>query len=258
MKQKSGCLICGAELVYSDTSRELTCFYCGEKFQSNASCRNGHFVCDHCHGHSANDLIERYCTKSKAIDPLTMALELMHSPLVHIHGPEHHYLVPAVLLAAWHNQGVEPHGELAKQLAQARKRAESVPGGACGFQGVCGAAVGTGIFLSVITESTPMSTESWRMCNQMTAESLAVIAAHGGPRCCKRVSFWAILTAVEFMRKHYGANWHVEQPECCFSAYNKECQHNECVFYHPPRGPERFKLKTSATNAKMSVVGKHR
>jgi hypothetical protein len=32
-----------------------------------------------------------------------MALNLMKNPQIKMHGPEHHFLVPAVLLAAYYN-----------------------------------------------------------------------------------------------------------------------------------------------------------
>ena len=233
MVHKTGCIVCGEELVYLEVERSLVCYYCGKTSNANASCVNGHYVCDHCHGNTANDLIERYCSQSIETNPLTMAVELMKSPLIKMHGPEHHFLVPAVLLAAYHNQRSAPKGDLSHQLAQARKRAEVVPGGFCGFQGTCGAAIGTGIFLSVVTQSTPVSKEPWRLSNLLTAETLRVIAEHGGPRCCKRDTFLALLTAVEFMRKHFGAAWKVEMPVICtFSALNKECLLTDCPFYH--------------------------
>ena len=246
MTHNTGCLICGKELVYFETERDLVCMYCGETHSANASCVDGHFVCDRCHGSSANDLIERTCLQETGSDPLALAIKLMRSPQFHMHGPEHHFMVPAVLLAAWHNQSAGPQGDLAKQLAQARKRAEIVPGGFCGFQGACGAAIGTGIFVSVITESTPTSKETWGLSNLMTAESLKAIAEPGGPRCCKRDSFLALLTAMEFMKVHFGATWQVEQPVICtFISLNKECIHRDCPFFGAQAVKQKYQVKLS-------------
>ena len=232
MEHKTGCLICGKELVYFDEVRLLKCYYCGETENANASCVDGHFVCDRCHGSSANDLIEHYCGKSQETDPIKMAVELMSSPLIKMHGPEHHFLVPAVLLTAYANLTNLPIQDLMIQLSKARKRAEIVPGGFCGFQGACGAAIGTGIFLSITTKSTPTSKESWGLSNLLTSESLKAIAEHGGPRCCKRDSYLALLTATEFMREHYGATWQIQKPVLCkFSPLNMECLFQECPFF---------------------------
>ena len=37
-----------------------------------------------------------------------MALTLMKSPSLKMHGPEHHFLIPAVLLCALYNAKAEP------------------------------------------------------------------------------------------------------------------------------------------------------
>ncbi len=197
MEHKSGCLVCGAGLAYFEAARPLACWHCQETSYANVSCVHGHFVCDRCHGSSANDLIERYCTQTTETDPVAIATALMQSPLLKMHGPEHHFLIPAALLAAYYNQGATgcragnapAITEKARLLAEARRRAEQVPGGACGFWGACGAAVGAGIFLSLITQATPLSVKAWRLSNGVTAGALKVIAEHGGPRCCKRGTF---------------------------------------------------------------------
>ena len=238
MEQKTGCMICGEELVYFDEVKPAKCYYCGEIFDTNAWCINEHFVCDTCHGNSANNLIERYCIQTIETDPIKMAVELMGSPLIKMHGPEHHFLVPGVLLAAYANLTSLPKQDLVKQLAQARKRAEVVPGGFCGFMGACGAAIGTGIFLRIITRSPPTSKESWGQSNLLTSESLRAIAEHGGPRCCKRDSFLALLTAVDFVHNLFDIDWQVHKPVTCkFSGLNKECLYQDCPFF-PKRNLE--------------------
>jgi hypothetical protein len=67
-------------------------------------CIGGHFVCDRCHSLAANDLIEQYCLHTGQTDSLEIAVTLMKNPALKMHGPEHHLLVPAVLLAAFYNQ----------------------------------------------------------------------------------------------------------------------------------------------------------
>lgn len=61
MNYKTGRLVCGGELAYTESTKSAACFYCGEMQQTNAPCLDGHFVCDACHSASANDLIERFC-----------------------------------------------------------------------------------------------------------------------------------------------------------------------------------------------------
>ena len=148
-----------------------------------------------------------------------------------MHGPEHHFLVPAVLLSAYYNvTGEEDKKEEKINLAQ--KRAANVLGGFCGFYGDCGAAVGVGIFISVLTGSTPLSTKEWRLSNLGTAHSLLAIAEKGGPRCCKRNSFIAIQEAVKFVKENFNVTLSISNDvKCDFNHLNKECIKEKCPFY---------------------------
>jgi len=231
MDFKEGCSICGEELVYSQESRDKTCTYCSQTTESNVECPNHHFICDDCHRSSAIQIIEKYCNSSHELDPLQMAFTLMRNPIIKMHGPEHHYLVPAVLLAAYFNSIGDAHQKKHK-LAIARKRAEIVPGGYCGTHGTCGSAVGTGIFISVITGSTPLAEQEWKLSNKMTAEALLAIAEEGGPRCCKRDSFTSIRKAVEYLKKNLVIELPINNVVCEFSERNKQCKFHDCQYYH--------------------------
>ena len=87
-----------------------------------ARCENGHYVCDRCHSLGADDAIEQVLCTTKETDPVMMAITLMQKPAVNMHGPEHHFLVPAVLLAAYCNVTGQPDRK-AKMIATARDRA---------------------------------------------------------------------------------------------------------------------------------------
>lgn len=232
MQHKSGCMLCGKELRYFDKLEEGQCVFCHGTFTTQAKCIDNHYVCDACHSASANDLIERFAVTSTSRKPLEMAFTLMKSPNVKMHGPEHHFLVPAVLLSAFYNTVGRPDEKEAK-IKKARKRAENVLGGFCGFYGDCGAAVGTGIFISVLTDATPLSKEEWKLTNLMTAQSLYAIADAGGPRCCKRNSFLAIDQAIRFVAERFQVEMgpHCDTAECEFHHLNKECKTTECRFY---------------------------
>ncbi len=64
-----------------------------------------------------------------------------------MHGPEHHFLVPAVLLASYYDKPAFSE-ERASKIKEARRRAKAVLGGFCDSHGNCGAAVGVGIYPS--------------------------------------------------------------------------------------------------------------
>ncbi|QQO09153.1 DUF5714 domain-containing protein [Breznakiella homolactica] len=225
-----GCIVCGTELEYLEHDINMCCSVCGKTFQTNVRCRNKHFVCDDCHQAEGADYIETYCLSSTETNPVILINTIMKNPKIKMHGPEHHFLVPAVLLTVFYNAAGD-HAVLGGKLAVARKRAQVIPGGFCGFYGNCGAGVGTGIFMSIITDATPLSTDAWRLSNLMTARSLENIACHGGPRCCKRDSFLALESAVQFFRENMGVNLPMDTIVCGFSAKNRDCKKQDCVFF---------------------------
>lgn len=231
MDVKNGCLVCGKELKYFENKRKIDCFYCGNSFETLVTCVDGHFVCDRCHSLSANELIFKTCITSRERDPLKLAVNLMKNSKVNMHGPEHHFLVPAVLISSYYNNR-EEYNKKEKALIKARKRANQILGGFCGSHGVCGAAVGTGIFISVITGANPLSEKEWKLSNQITAKSLEKIAFYGGPRCCKRNTLLSIVGAVSFVEEQLDFEIPVDKSIICeFSDLNQECIEEKCPFY---------------------------
>lgn len=227
---KNDCLICGGKLIYKEDYEMMTCYICGKTYDSNVECINGHYVCDTCHSLPANDFIERYCIKDESVDPLNLAISLMDRPFIKMHGPEHHFLVPAVLLTSYYNIKKDADRKMNK-IKIARKRAEKVSGGFCGYYGDCGSAVGTGIFISLITDATPLSRIEWRLSNLMTAKSLYSIANAGGPRCCKRSTYLAIIEAADFLKKYFDVFIPLNRDiNCHFSPLNRECLKEDCIF----------------------------
>ncbi|MGD0535051.1 MAG: DUF5714 domain-containing protein [Methanoregula sp.] len=228
---RTGCMVCGKPLHYLESPEQHECAYCHKVQMANAVCVDGHFVCDRCHQLGADDAIEQYCTKTTETDPIRMAITLMQNPVVNMHGPEHHFLVPAVLLAAYCNITGQPDRK-AKLIATARERAGMIKGGACGFMGDCGAAVGTGIFISLVTGATPLSHREWQQANLVVAKSLMTIAMHGGPRCCKRNTFLAIQGAVAFAAENLDVKIPIDPKVTCqFYGMNAECRTTDCPFY---------------------------
>ena len=225
-----GCLVCGAELLYGK-ARLRSCHYCGVEEHGEAACENGHFICDGCHALPAEELIITSCLASEEKDPLRLAEDLMRDPRVKMHGPEHHFLVPAVLLSAISNLRGEKKLK-ARRLELARERAGQVRGGFCGHHGACGAGIGAGIFVSVLLEASPLSSREWQLANLATANALQKIAAPGGPRCCKRDTFLAVREAVAFVEEHFAEKLPVsERVQCHFHARNRECLLSGCPFY---------------------------
>ena len=191
---KEECLICGAPLEYLETDVQMQCEICRKKELAKTRCVNGHYVCSDCH----------------------------------MHGPEHHVMVGAALLTAYHNAGGDI--ALSDALMEMLRRGKSVPGGACGFWGACGAGISTGMFVSIISGSTPLTDEPFALSHKMTAAALGQIGEIGGPRCCKRDSFLSILTAIDFVKEHFGVAMQKPEVVCRYAAQNNQCIGKRCPF----------------------------
>ena len=149
-------------------------------------------------------------------------------------------MVGAALLTAYYSAGgqiggAEPDGKqagmsLEEALHEMMRRGREVPGGACGFWGACGVGISTGMFMSIITGSTPLQTDAWGLSNQMTAAVLAKIGEVGGPRCCKRDSYLAMEAAVRFCRERLGVTMDWTKPVCSRSRQNNQCIGRRCPF----------------------------
>jgi len=226
---KDECLICGAALEYLAQDTQMECAVCHKKEASKTRCKNGHYVCNDCHTRGM-DAIIGVCLSHRSKDPIEILRTLMSLPFCHMHGPEHHILVGSALLTASKNAGAEL--DLTSALNEMFSRGRKVPGGACGFWGSCGAAISSGMFLSILTGATPLSQESWGLANSMTAASLQAIGAVGGPRCCKRNSYLAITQAVQFVKEHLGIAMELSEIRCIHTEQNNQCIKERCPF-HP-------------------------
>lgn len=221
------CLICGSPLQYLETDEMIECAICGRKELSKTKCIHGHYVCNECHMAGLDSIIG-LCLKEESADPVSILEDMMNLDFCHMHGPEHHVMCAAALLSAYHNAGGSIN--LEEKLKEVLCRGKSVPGGACGFWGACGAAISSGIFISVLTGSTPLAEEPFALSNEMTSRSLAKIAETGGPRCCKRNSYLSILAACEFVKEHFGIEMKTHETVCFRSHQNNQCIGKRCPF----------------------------
>ena len=221
------CVICKAPLEYLNEDIPMECALCHKQERSKTRCVNGHYVCNECHTRGI-DSIFGLCLSENSKDPIEIINKMMALPFCHMHGPEHHIMVGAALLTAYKNAGGGI--DLMKALSEIKSRGQQVPGGACGFWGACGAGISAGIFISVISGSTPLSGEPWGLSNRMTAKALEAIGAVGGPRCCKRDSFLSILAAVDFVKEHFGIEMEKPKIVCGHSAKNNQCLGARCPF----------------------------
>ncbi len=228
MESKDNCGFCGSPLVYGTVEVLRQCVFCGKEYPALISCPQGHYVCDACHGAEALDTLRQVLAASTSTDPVAIMELVMSHPSVPMHGPEHHSMVPAVIVAAVRNAGYPvPDGAVEKAITRGSK----VPGGWCGSHGVCGAAIGVGIAVSVLTEATPLTGRQRTLANEATQFALArMLDSH--PRCCKRSGRRALEAAVEFLREKLGIVLEKHQAiRCNYSKRNRECIKEECPFF---------------------------
>jgi len=136
-KHIAGCMVCGAELVYSQSNSRLECHYCDQGTYGNVVCQRGHFVCDKCHARDALAIIQEVCLGSAETDMIALMEKIRNHPAFPLHGPEHHSMVPAIILTAYRNTTGKIDSE---QILLGMERGGAIAGGGCAFFGVCGAA----------------------------------------------------------------------------------------------------------------------
>lgn len=223
----SGCTVCGSDLYYTpDKTLRANCFYCGKEETTNVFCLNGHYVCDECHRKDILEIVEMECINSDLSDPVELALWIFDLPNLHMHGPEYHSIVPAVLVTAYGNS---INNKDKSAIKEAISRGKEIFGGICGTHGACGACIGIGIAWSVIHKVTPYSKKDRGDANRMTALALTAISKFGGPRCCKRDSITSIETAV----KHFGCFSGTGKSRYICSQYasNNMCIGKKCPYF---------------------------
>ncbi len=232
------CQICGSDKLLLDEVQIRKCDICEEDFEADSICESGHLVCHTCHQKAARQEIIQRCLNHDQTDPYSLMLELMKLPGVTMHGPEHHLLIATVLLTTYCN--TRGKDNLLDHLEEANQRSMQVPGGSCGFWGVCGAAIGAGIFASIITEASPFSEAEWKTSGQLVSKCAMAISQQGGPRCCKRDSFTALTEAVIYCNEHFETSFSVPDVKCEFYANNQECKGRRCQFFpvRPSSSPQ--------------------
>ncbi len=224
---KEECLICGEPLVYLEKDELMECAICHKKENSKTRCIKGHYVCNECHM-SGLDTIIGLCLSEDSDDPVEIMDKMMGQSFCHMHGPEHHVMVGSALLTAYKNAGGEI--DLESAMTEMISRGKSVPGGACGFWGACGAGISSGMFVSIISGSTPLAKEPFALSHKMTARSLNAIGEIGGPRCCKRDSYLSILSAIDFVSENFGVQMKKPAILCQYSSKNNQCIGKRCPF----------------------------
>lgn len=227
-KHFQGCLVCGGPINYLSQPEPATCHFCGGRSETEVTCPD-HYVCDACHLEDGLTVIKRVCGSSHEKDLFTLLHLLRSHPALAMHGPEHHALVPGVILTCYRNNG----GEIsASAINTGIDRGSKIPGGVCGFWGGCGAALGVGIAFAVILEANPLAPKARQQSQQITVRVMQRLAATRGARCCRRESLTALHEAAAIAKEYLGLSLPSrDQQRCAQSELNRECIRKSCLFW---------------------------
>jgi hypothetical protein len=228
MDKKENCGVCGKPLVYGTEEVNKRCDYCGKEYPALIYCPAGHYICDACHSRGALEVLRDVLSRTDSADPFEILEIVMAHPAIPMHGPEHHAILPAVIVTAVKNAGYPvPEGAVEKAI----ERGAKLPGGWCGSHGACGGGVGVGIAVSVLTGATPLTGPQRGLANAATAYALGEIVDNGA-RCCKRSVRGGLEAAIEFLDKNMNIKLKTGQiARCRFVARNKECTLQECPYF---------------------------
>jgi hypothetical protein len=228
---RQGCMVCGAELIYAETIQSKSCHYCQQVKPSDAQCANGHFVCDACHSQDAVEIIKQVCLNTRERDVLRLMQTIRSHPHFGLHGPEHHSLVPAVILTALRNSGDDISDD---RILTAIQRGQTIAGGACAFLGVCGAAIGVGIAFSILLQADPYKKDERQTVQQVTHRVLGKISSYTAARCCQRDVWLGLQEASRLLKEIMGKTLIVDQQIVCKQfRKNKECIRDQCPLWPP-------------------------
>jgi MoaA/NifB/PqqE/SkfB family radical SAM enzyme/SAM-dependent methyltransferase len=228
-RHHSGCMACGKEIGYLAHEREVACHYCGGVKRTNAVCVEGHYICDGCHQQDGLSAIRLLCAETKEQDMLLLLDTIRRHPAIPLHGPEHHAMVPGIILATYRNLG----GQISREdIFTGIERGSKVPGGVCGFWGNCGAAAGVGIAFSVLLEATPLTPKPRQQVQEITSRVLGEIALTQGARCCQRETVTALREAALLSHHLLPISLLAEADFFCkqFST-NRECIAGQCSLW---------------------------
>jgi hypothetical protein len=223
------CNFCGAPLKLVANAISARCMMCGARGRTRTWCTAGHFVCEECRGEELMGLVEGLLTGPRSTDPVETFVRMRQSHAFPMHGPEHHPLVTAAFLLAYHDLHGEPSWP--DILDAVQTAATQLPGGSCGFWGACSAALGVGIACCAILGSSPTDGEPRAIAHRIVAHLLGRLGEVAAPRCCRRECLLALQAACELsaeMLPHPVTTGY--QVVCEQALDNPECIGQACPF----------------------------
>ena len=175
------------------------------------------------------EVIRGICLEASHGDLIGLLKKIRSHAAIPIHGPEHHSLVPGVILSVYKNRG----GDISDaQILEGIERGSTVIGGACSFLGVCGASAGVGTAFSVILGANPLKGKERQIVLKITGEVQQKVSRYEAARCCQRDCWIALKAASELSRRYLPVALPAEETLVCGQYHaNRECIGRECPIF---------------------------
>ena len=160
---------------------------------------------------------------------IALLQEIRRHPAIPVQGPEHHLMVPGIILATYRNLG----GQVPLTMLQtALRRGQAVPGGYCAFTGACGAALGVGIAFSLLLGASPVKAAARQQVQQVVQAVIQAQARFAAARCCQRDSWLALRKAAALSRRYLPITLPADLPLTCQQSHlNRECLGAACPLW---------------------------
>ncbi len=229
LKHETGCLLCGEPLIYIQNSIEKKCEICGRIFSTNSYCLKGHFICDNCHQETPLILMNKYLFNTKEVDLIKLFITIKKQAKFPMHGPEYHSLVPGIILKCYQNNG----GKISdNEIKMGIDRGRKIPGGSCGFMGICGVSTGVSIACSIIIKSTPLKGKERSIVLKINSELLKKYSKFNSGRCCQREAITGLKYFSKISKEITGIHIPADFKYICEQhSLNKECVGKKCFLY---------------------------
>ena len=173
------------------------------------------------------------CIRSTERDLLGLFVRLRQLSAIPMHGSEYHGLLAGLVVAAYRNCGGNASED---DVIKAIVRANVIPGRACGYLGVCGAATAIGAAFSVILDATPLRAERRQQVLQAVANVASTHAAQKAARCCQRECILALKTAADLSSDHLPVTLSADAPFRCEQSVDcVECAGSNCPLHAEQR-----------------------
>ncbi|WP_242975863.1 DUF5714 domain-containing protein [Desulfosporosinus sp. FKB] len=227
------CQICGGELEYFNSGRELTCIQCGKKEIGNITCPNGHYVCDECHGKGLFETVKEYVLANKSNNLFEIAEYLINQDNIPMLGCENAWIASGALMTALRNEGTVKVTD--EQIVEAMNRTKrQAIGGYCGLTGVCGISPAIGSCFSVVLGASCRKDQETSSTMKAVGKIVNAIAAQTGPCCCKNFVRIALSEAVLLVKEYLNVSLSTphEPINCTHSSRHPHgCRESKCSYF---------------------------